>query len=227
MPLPVPRVFPVVHHRWASVTANQAELALSLGADGVFLIAHDDTDTEHDLIVLANHVARAHPDRLVGVNFLNLTAVPALELAQAHGLRAVWVDDPGITSLGCSREGERFAAQASLWPMEVFASVAFKYQAPDPLPGLAAQLVTARGLLPTTSGSGTGHAPEVAKIRQMRAALQDDQRLAIASGMDPENIAQFLPFATDFLVATGVSLDAHHFDPVRLERFIQTVHADR
>ncbi len=59
----------------------------------------------------------------------------------------------------------------------------------------------------TTSGPGTGEAADIDKIRTMKSAL-GDHPLAIASGITPENVHEYLPYTDCFLVATGVS-DSH------------------
>lgn len=108
-----------------------------------------------------------------------------------------------------------------------YGSVAFKYQAPEPDPAGAAVQALKLCMLPTTSGPGTGHAPDVEKARSMAAAVARGPlggELAVASGMTPENVSAFLPYFTHFLVATGVSKDEHHFDEARLVQFIEKVH---
>lgn len=215
-------VYPVVHHLNGPTTLEQARLALSLGADGVFLISHGGSD--FDLVPLAHQLTAAHPDKRIGLNFLSLDANQALGWCMREGFKALWVDDAGMTSKGATVAGRTFARNAEDQGITVFASVAFKYQAPEPNPAEAALVAAAWNTIPTTSGSGTGHAPEVDKIAAMRAVLAPNNRLALASGMTVENVNQFLPFATDFLVATGVSRDMHHFDESLLEAFIARVH---
>lgn len=216
------QVYPVVHHRDAPTTLKEGRLALALGADGVFLISHGGKDAE--LIPLGHALMADYPHRLIGVNFLGLDAADALGVCIQEGFRALWVDNAGITSQGATAEGRAFAQRAQAQGILVFASVAFKYQNPEPQPGEAARQAVALQTLPTTSGPGTGSAPDVAKIAAMRAALDPSDRLAIASGMTPENLDQFLPYATDFLVATGVSLNMHHFNPQHLQAFIEKAH---
>jgi predicted TIM-barrel enzyme len=213
----------VVHHRDADLTLAQAEIALSLGAKGVFLIAHGASDGE--LVPLAVRLTAAHPDRLIGINCLGMTALEALAVCIAQRIKALWTDIPEISSAGVTAAGQALGDRAQAAGIEVFASVAFKYQRAEPDPAEAARLAAVVGTVPTTSGSGTGSAPSVAKIQRMRDALNSGTRLAIASGMDPQNVGDFQPWATDFLVATGVSQDAHHFDPTKLAAFIQRVQA--
>jgi predicted TIM-barrel enzyme len=216
-------VYPVVHHTDHPTTLSQARLALRLGADGVFLISHGGRDC--DLVPLAHTLMAEYPDKLIGLNFLSLDAGTALAWCIREGFKLLWVDDAGVTSDGATLEGQAFARAGAEHGLTLFASVAFKYQKPDANPGEAARQAIALGMVPTTSGAGTGHAPEVAKIATMRSVLAPTDRLALASGMTVDNLHAFLPHATDFLVATGVSQDMHHFDPQLLEQFIDLTHA--
>jgi predicted TIM-barrel enzyme len=74
----------------------------------------------------------------------------------------------------------------------------------------------------TTSGPGTGRAAEVTKIQRMREAL-GDAPLAIASGITPENVDQYLPYADCFLVATGISRSDGEFDSRRVLALVERV----
>lgn len=66
----------------------------------------------------------------------------------------------------------------------------------------------------TTSGPGTGYAADIEKIRRMKQALGNTP-LAIASGITPENIVNYLPHADCFLVATEISRNFTELDPVK------------
>ena len=64
--------------------------------------------------------------------------------------------------------------------------------------------------------------PTHEQIQQIRAAI-GPHPLAIASGLTPENIAAYLPYANYFLVATGISRSFDSFDPARARAFVQRV----
>ena len=55
----------------------------------------------------------------------------------------------------------------------------------------------------TTSGPGTGHAPEVSKLQAMKSAIGDFP-VAVASGVSSSNVESFLPYAHCYLIATGI-----------------------
>lgn len=212
-------ILPVIHHVDAETTHSQAALAMRCGADGVFLISHDGADSE--LPGLGQEVvARAAGRRpFVGINMLNTNPVAALARVAEAGLDAVWIDAPGIDSNGAGPAGKKLADLASKHPqVAVFASIAFKYQPEEANPSAAAACVRKLGMLPTTSGPGTGVPPTVAKIEAMSAAAGG--ALAVASGMTPANVQQYAPLLSHILVATGVSCDEHHFDEGLLREFV-------
>ena len=215
------RVFPVIHHLDTETSVSQAELAVRCGADGVFLISHDGRND--DLFRPAKIIAARWPGAL-GLNLLGVDPHKALNAVRDAGLNMVWSDDPDVSSLG---PGKTAAAMAIFLQLHAgfrfFGSVAFKYQPVEPFPAAAAVAAKRISMIPTTSGVATASAPEIAKIKSMRRAIGPDCRLAIASGMTPENVSDYLPYASDFLVASGVSVDAHHFDPALLVAFIAAV----
>lgn len=221
--LPPPRVWPVVHHDHAALTLAQADLAFAAGAHGVFLIAHAAPD--EDLVPLIHAVKARHPGRAVGVNFLRSTALEAAQRCVREGLDTLWVDAAGVSSRGITTAGQALAHFSREAGLTVFAGVAFKYQEVEPNPAAAALQAMSRGWIPTTSGVATGQAADLDQVRRMRQALdevpRDPSRLALASGLTPENVHAYRSTVTDFLVATGVSHDMHRFDPARLAQFIE------
>jgi len=216
-------VLPVIHFLDVDTAISQADLAFAAGADGVFLISHNGQDSK--LAGVARGIKTRHASKLVGLNYLSLGAVHALHLARKAKVDMVWADTPGVFGNRATWPAYVLskALQAENAPL-FFGSVAFKYQPYEPDPAGAAVRAAQLGMLPTTSGGATGHAPEVAKARCMSEALQGGP-LAIASGMTPVNAHDYLPYFTHFLVATGVSRDMHHFDEELLADFVRKVHA--
>lgn len=217
------KIIPVVHHLDYRTSCSQGALVLSAGADGVFLISHGGKD--EDLFAPAAALKEQFPDKLVGLNLLGHQALSALSQVRAAGLDMVWDDAPGVTSTQSNGSAQEIAHLLTTIASSLlfFGSVAFKYQPHEPSPGQAAVRARQLGMIPTTSGPGTGEPPSVAKIAAMHGALGNKAPLAIASGMTPENVGSFLPYLTHFLVATGVSLDDHHFTPNKLDAFIRAV----
>lgn len=220
-------VLPVIHHIDKDTTWEQATLAYQCGADGVFLISHFNEDMELAPIAREildeNWLNRKKQKFTVGLNLLNTTPLDALDIVLKYKLDALWLDNAGINSTGISVYGQKIIEQHIInSEIKIFASVAFKYQAHEPNPAKAAQVVDSLGLIATTSGSGTGSAPSLDKIASM---VPDSGQLAVASGMTVENISNFKPYLSHILVATGVSVDDHHFDKDLLKKFIEICHA--
>jgi predicted TIM-barrel enzyme len=213
-----PKVYPVIHFLDRDIAFSEAQKALDAGADGIFLINHQGDDME--LLSVACAIKVKHPQLPVGVNFLSMTGLDAAIMARKFGLPMVWGDDVGVDSKGLTDLGLSVQAQkvAGADDFGVFASVAFKYRPHEPNPELAAKNALAAGFIPTTSGSGTGSAPELDKIITMSKATGGV--LAVASGMTPENVADFAPYLSHVLVATGVAIDEHRMDVDKLKLLI-------
>ena len=108
------------------------------------------------------------------------------------------------------------------WGGLYFGGVAFKYQRAVEDLERAASLAAKYMDVVTTSGPGTGKAATRDKIKAMKRALADTP-LAIASGVTPENVVDYLDFADPFLVATGISRSWSHLDPVLVRALVETV----
>lgn len=220
-PLPALKVLPVIHALDVPQCMRNAELAFDAGADGVFLIHMDGMD--EDLEVIAVHLKGRWPERFVGVNFLSRNPLEALERCLKLELDATWTDKPGVTGNGVSPLAQVVCARLMENPQHLFfGSVAFKYQAAEPLPVQAALNAKELGMVPTTSGEATGVAPAVDKLKAMRAGLGSSP-LALASGLTPDNVTELGPYLSHLLVATGVSRDFHNFDEALLRRFVEAV----
>lgn len=220
----MPNIYPVIHLRQSPLehTLNEVAIAQRAGAQGVFLISH--TGEDDFVVQRADSVKRAVAGFKVGINLLSTDNITALRLAIDCNADMLWVDAPGLTSQEITPEARIFADAALYKPsLVVFGSVAFKYQAVDTNPPLAAQNALALGFRPTTSGTGTGSAPTVEKIAAMSTAVKG--KLAVASGMTPENVGLFAPYLSDILVATGVGKNEYEIDEGKLTQLVQNATA--
>ena len=216
-----PKIPPVIHHDTATRSMDNAALAFEADCDGVFLISMDGRDE------LLGDVARAMkarwPDKLIGVNYLTLLAEDALHRNLAAGLDMTWTDNAGVHSAGLSPRAQRIADVLQANPQHLFfGAVAFKYQAFEPDPAAAARMAARLGMIPCTSGSATGVAADLDKIRSMCVAL-GPRPLAIASGITPDNVGDYAPLVSHILVSTGVSHNEHDFDFEKLCRLVGKV----
>lgn len=210
-------IYPVIHHINERTTLSEVELACVNGADGVFLISHRGEDAQ--VLEVAKLAKHALPGFKIGINLLTESPVFSCHAAAANGLDMVWADDVGVTSRGyndMARSLSRFANTVT--SVQLFGSVAFKYQDAEPKPKIAAQLALGLGFIPTTSGNATGSPPSVSKITSMSHATHGV--LAVASGITPHNVGLFAPYLSHILVSTGISRDEHHINPVLLKALI-------
>jgi predicted TIM-barrel enzyme len=74
----------------------------------------------------------------------------------------------------------------------------------------------------TTSGPGTGQAARPEKVRAMKEAI-GSHPLALASGVTPENVTDYLAWVDCFLVATGISYTFEELDPGRVADLVEVV----
>lgn len=231
---PGPVVTPVIHVIELSQVLRNVAHAVRLGAPGVFLINHDFPVPEFLPILRA--ARQACPNLWIGVNFLAQSgriAFPVLGTLAHEGCQidAYWADDACLDE----RESHQTEAEAistirreSGWSGLYLGGVCFKKQRPvDP----ALNEYSARLALPymdvvTTSGIATGHATDLNKISDFRRGL-GDAPLAIASGVTPDNAAEYAADVDCFLVATGInhSGDFYNIDPARLAALLDLCRA--
>jgi predicted TIM-barrel enzyme len=57
----------------------------------------------------------------------------------------------------------------------------------------------------TTSGDKTGSPPDAEKLKLIKSYLDNTIPLAVASGVDENNVSDFLPFVDKFLVASSIT----------------------
>lgn len=217
-----PKILPVIHYLDWETAFAEVGTALLCGADGVFLISHHGNDQE--LMDVGVAIKTKHPGFPIGINLLSTNALDAVGSAIALAFPMLWGDDLGVDSSGINDAGKRIESLRWSNPgFEVFASVAFKYRPHESYPAKAALNALEAGFIPTTSGFGTGSAPELEKIVAMSRATGGV--LAIASGMTPWNVAEYAPFLSHIMVATGISVDEHRMDADKLRLMIANTRA--
>lgn len=217
-----PAILPVIHVSDKEQALRNVDLARAEHVEGVFLINHGFPAAK--LLAIHGDVVDEHPDWWVGVNCLDL---PPREVFKSinESVAGVWVDNAMIDE---SAEPQP-AAQEILNVREArglaalyFGGVAFKYQRTvDDLAQAAAKAMPYMDVV-TTSGPGTGRAATPEKVKIMKQAL-GEHPLAIASGIAPENVADYVDYADCFLVATGISSSFHELDADRLRALVNTI----
>jgi hypothetical protein len=217
----------VIHVRTRPQVLRNAKIAYEQGADGVFLISHGMVLSP--LLLQFYHAVRAfYPSWWIGLNFLDLDRMNAL-LKIPSDASGLWVDNAGIDE---NAENPSQLAQVfwderkknASWQGLYFGGVAFKYQKKVEDVARVAQLAMPYVDVITTSGDATGVPPSVEKMWAIRNAI-GDHPFAIASGITPENVKDYLGIADCFLVATGISFSFTELDPARVRNLAQTIHS--
>lgn len=219
-----PLVTPVIHVTSTRQALENASIAADLGADGVWLISHQGEDDA--LVPLADAVVARHPGLVVGVNFLGSTAGQALTNIAASGSHAItgyWSDNAGIVDDEVElAEADAAERGASGWTGSYFGGVAFKYQRTPTDLEQTCRAATRFVDVVCTSGPGTGAAADVNKIAQIRAAI-GAHPLAIASGITPSNVVDYLDLVDVFMVATGISRSFDQLDAALTSELVRHV----
>lgn len=208
-------VLPVIHVETEEQAMQNVKIAQDCGADGVFIISHG-YFSGTQLFELALKLKRAFNGFWIGVNCLDM---PPLDVISTMPLEidGVWSDNARIDE----RIEEHPYSQQIVdmiqkrgWQGLYFGGVAFKYQ--RQVENLESAVEKAKPFMNVicTSGVGTGHAADLTKMARMKKAAGEFP-LAIASGITPVNVTEYLPYIDYFLVATGINkvgeemLDTH------------------
>lgn len=217
-------VLPVIHVETQRQTLRNTEVVYEAGADGAFLISMRGMRHE-DLRKMQETIRKEFSTWWIGINYLDLSTVRVFDNLNSN-ISGVWVDDAKINEwVGEQIEAEKIqqARERSGWDGLYFGGVAFKYQREVNNFGLASKIAVGYMDVVTTSGLGTGSAPDREKISSMKAAI-GDYPLAIASGISPDNVHNYLDIADCFLVATSLLVPGkEEFDKSRVKELIQAV----
>ncbi len=223
-----PRVLlPVVHCCDETQARKAVDVAMNAGADGVFLIDQGGM-REAGVQRLASELEETI---FVGMNLLSFGR-RAFELLPEFSSVSIWADNAGFDSSWSQKLLDHYRnilvrdQEALAWRGLFFGGVAFKYQhavASDDWGRVAAMAAELDIDVITTSGDATGQPPSVEKVQAMRGAI-GEHALAVASGITPDNVGEFLPYVNAFLVATGIESSLGVFDAGRVKALADAVH---
>jgi len=214
-------LLPVIHILNEEQVLRNADLVFSCDVPGIFLI--DMSGADSSTIQLAKTVKLAYPSKKIGVNMLSYRDnLLSLKAAESANLDMVWIDNPGLSS---DSENPNAKAIANIdTSVKIFGSVAFKTQRYEPSPEIAAKKAFDFGWVPTTSGVSTGVAADLDKIKRMSSVIPNS--LAIASGITPNNISNYIAFADYFLVATGLQNESfYEFDDTKVKKIMSFINS--
>jgi predicted TIM-barrel enzyme len=208
-------LFAVIHSRERTEACANAELAIKCGMNGVFFISHGDISSD-GILQIAKNFKKERQDVFVGVNLLGESVQNAISEAQMADLDMIWTDE---TPSDNDCRVIRGVKDMGLWTIVWYGGVAFKYQPqPEDLTVAAKEVIGIIDVL-TTSGIGTGRAPDIEKLKTLSEAF--GQRIAIASGASAENIAEMIPYVSDLLVATSISKDFYNLDEEKCRALVK------
>lgn len=227
-------VLPVIHVLDNIQTERNITYAKEAGCPGVFLINHD--FSVEQFLPIIRHSREQFPDFWIGVNFLAVTGKKAFPILAELGqdqieVHAYWADDARIdenSQVDKQTEADEIARIKGScgWNGMYFGGTAFKKQREvDPADyGKSAEIATSFMDVVTTSGIATGHEADLNKMETFRTACGNTP-IALASGITPENIEQYLPYIDATLVATGINKkdDFYNIDPSRLSTLMNNV----
>jgi hypothetical protein len=226
----LPKFTPVIHIKSESHAVEQAQVAFENGADGIFLIEH--ARSHRHLKRAYDAVRQKFSTEWIGLNMLDLSSLDAVANVP-QGADGLWLDDGGFyVDVEGTLLANIYRANAEICglsprcshPWTMFSGFEFKYQKPAINLEEAANWAIRYTDVPTTSGNGTGQAADISKIVTIKSLL-GDKPLAIASGITPENVDQFLPYVDCFMVSTGISKSFHDLDPVKTYQLATLINA--
>ncbi len=217
-----PVILPVIHVESLDQALRNARIAWEKGCDGIFLINHSLAYPE--LLAVHHEVFREFPEWWIGLNCLDLAPWDAFAQLSEE-VAGLWVDNAYIDERVEQQANANRIATArakSAWTGLYFGGVAFKYQRPVDHLEKAASLASQYMDVITTSGPGTAQAASLEKIQRLKRALGPFP-LAVASGITPANVHQYLAIADCFLVASGISRTWSELDPLLVEELVTRV----
>lgn len=201
---------------------DSVEAAVDAGCRGIWFTTQSITGEE--LETLLQEIRARHPDLWVGVNFLEYIPSVAMRLCSGFGFDGLWTDWAGVSN---ATENHKEHADALLqarndtgWPGLYFGGVAFKYQRHVKQEHLEDVTRVACNYMDIvcTSGPGTGRAADLSKIQTMHKGLVPGASLALASGVDEDNVASYLPYVDAFIVGTSLKNGQGTLDRAKVER---------
>lgn len=128
-------IYPVIHLGPFDFDRIMAQVGIAIRqrASGLFLISHSGDDTE--VVARAHKIKQRRSSLRVGINLLSTPNLQAIQQTAKAGLDMLWVDVPGVSSAGAIPAVLQLSIKAKKIPtIEVFGSVAFKYQPVDVMP---------------------------------------------------------------------------------------------
>lgn len=214
-------ITPVIHVLDYAQTRKNIETCLALGLDKVFLIKHGGWAPVDELVEVFKQCKQEFPDLWIGLNFLQIPNVEAVNICNDLKANAIWCDNAHLLRIGETTEAEEFM-KAKNESVQYFGGVEFKYQRQPHLDDLKWVYDSAKKYTDviTTSGPGTGREIAIAKLERSRE-LAGDHLLAVASGVNLENKRIIEKYADFLLVASSITDSGELINPSKLDALLQ------
>ncbi len=210
--MPDSKFMVVIHVVDYQQAKRNCEIALDNGADGIFLA--DGGVSDEVLGGICSRLRDASPIALfIGMHIPGFEPFVNLKMLSDHAWNpsALWfttVTDPMRL---------KHEADASRFPGLVFGEVNFDPKNPARVLAVESGIMASFVDVVTVAALDASLPPELETIQLARRVLPPGNKLAIASGMTPENVEPFLDYVDYFLVATGVSKSQTELDPARVQ----------
>ncbi len=157
------------------------------------------------------------------MNCLDLSAKDAAGCIPDY-IDGLWSDNARIDEREeCQPYAEDVKNLLQEWNGLYFGGVAFKYQREVKDLEVAVEISKSYMDAICTSGKGTGYAADVKKLKRMKSAVGDFP-IAIASGITPDNIEDYLPYVDYYLVATGIGKSFTELDGDKVRILADKIH---
>ena len=206
----IKEIIPVIHYVDHEQVMFNVDLCVSMGIESIFLINHNFTSQAiEELCKAILDVKEKYPTLWVGVNFLGIENRAALALGRRHGVDGLWCDNANICTPNIDLIEYYFymANESGEKALTYFGGVEFKYQKQpktEDLPWVYEQASKYIDVI-TTSGEGTGKEIDLNKLKRIRETIGEDKLLAVASGVNKDNIKEISQYANYYMVASSIT----------------------
>jgi len=196
------------------------DICLKNKLDFIFLINHNyKIDSTKELTDIFYLIKEKYHTLKVGVNFLQLDTLEAVFYANNMITipDAIWCDNGYAEDIKKMEE----IKIANINNILYFGGVDFKYQKVVPYDKLEETCKNALNYIDviTTSGKRTGFAAKITKIIQIRNYIGNN-KMAIASGINEDNIGEFNKFTDYLLVASSITNSLELINEKKLKNLI-------
>lgn len=199
-------LLPVIHVTDYDQTAKNTKVCFDNGADGVWYINHNiDSLT---MIEIIREIRKSFQKEWIGLNILDMNAPSVFNLVTKLDFRVdgVWCDNSYITESenNCVADLVLTNMLDGKYSGLYFGSIAFKGQyKPNDLAKNVKMALKYVDVI-VTSGEQTGIAPLIDKVENIHSNCENVP-IAIASGININNVAFYKKYVTCFMVWTGIT----------------------